>query len=193
MKSLLVLSVMVFVTTPVFAVDSVKCSKMLNDGLYKKYTYGGIGEAFWNVCTKNSKREGSSTVTSDATTETSTMMVDTRYTSNVWTSQTQSTSSFGECSMFAQAEQLKKDREIYIAQNEPEVLIDIARGGGEHLKVITFYSACNPDAYKELSSRLQKSISESESMPDSKTICTDIDKIILKNAFLSQNCVVSKR
>lgn len=191
MKSLLVLSVMMFVSSPLFAVDSVKCSKMLNDGLYKRYTYGGVGEAFWNVCTRNSKKEGSSTVTSDATTETSTMMVDTRYTSNVWTSQTQSTSSFGDCSMFAQAEQLKKDREVYIAQNEPEVLIDIARGGGEHLKVITFYSACKPDAYKELSSSLQKSISESETVPDFKSICNDIDQIISKNDFLKANCSAS--
>ncbi len=191
MKSLFVLSVMMFVTSSAYAVDSVKCSKMLNDGLFKKYTYGGVGEAFWNVCTRNTKKEGSSTVTSDATTETSTMIVDTRYTSNVWTSQTQSTSSFGDCSLFAQAEQLKKDREVYIAQNEPEVLIDIARGSGEHLKVITFYSACNPEAYQELSSSLKKSISESKSLPDSKTICANIDQIISKNEYLKANCVAS--
>lgn len=163
---------------------------MLNNGLWKKYKYGGVGEANINACTQGSKREGSSTVLSDGTTEASTASVDTKYTSNVWTSQTQSTSSFGECNAFAQSEQMKKDREIYIAQNESEVLMDIARGNGEHLKVVTFYSACPPEAYKELSSNLQKLISDSEKVPNSKSICQNIDSIISKNQSLKEKCAL---
>lgn len=190
MKLLLIL-VIALLTSPLFAIDSRKCSNMLNNGLWKKYQYGGVGEAYWNACTQGTKKEGSSTVTSDASTEASTTAVDTKYTSNVWTSQTQSTSSFGECSAFAQVEQLKKDREIYIAQNEPEVLIDIARGNGEHLKVITFYSGCGPEATKELGRNLQRTISEHSSIPDSKTISADIDLIINQSPSLKQACVAA--
>jgi hypothetical protein len=191
MKFLFIFMAMTALSTSVHAVDSRKCSAMLNNGLWKNYKYGGMGEAYWNTCTQGTKREGSSRVTSDGSTETTTMMTDTKYTSNVWSSQTQSTSSFGECSAFAKAEQLKKDREMYIAQNEYEVRIDIARGSGEHLKVITFYSACAQEAYSELSTKLKKSVSEMDSMPDSKTICTKIDKIISDNQSLKDKCIVS--
>lgn len=189
MKIYLVL-IATLLTSPAFAIDSKKCSTMLNNGLFKKYTYGGIGEAYWNVCTQGTKKEGASTVTSDASTETSTMTIDTKYTSNVWTSQTQSTSSFGECSAFAQLQQLKKDREIYIAQNETEVLIDVARGHGEHLKVITFYSGCLPEAHQELSSNLQKTFSGHQTVPNSKTLASDIDAVILNSTSLKENCLV---
>lgn len=188
MKSLLVLIVVLTTTSPLYAINSKKCSAMLNNGLWKKYRYGGIGESNANACTQGTKKEGSSTVTSDASTEGSTSMLDTKYTSNVWTSQTQSTSSFGECSAFAQTEQRKKDREIYMVQNEHEVLIDIARGNGEHLKVITFYSACAPEAYKELGLKLKQSLSKHSAMPEVKTLCSDIDLIISQSESLKQVC-----
>jgi hypothetical protein len=188
MKSLLVFVILLVTSSSLYAIDSKKCSKMLNDGLWRKYRYGGMGEAYWNACTQGTKKEGSSTVTSDATTEGTTTAVDTKYTSNVWTSQTQSTSSWGECNAFAQVEQLKKDREVYMAQNEHEVLIDIARGNGEHLKVITFYSACAPEAYTELGSKLKASLSKHNALPDVKTLCNDIDLIITQSDSLKQAC-----
>ena len=174
--------------SPVHAIDSQKCSAMLNNGMWKKYKYGGIGEAKLKACTQGTKQDGTSTATSDASTESTTMVVDTKYSTNVTKSQTQSTSSFGACSAFANVDQLKKDREVYIAQNEHEVLIDMARGSGEHLKVITFYSACAPEAYPELSSSLQKSISGKGQIPDIKTLCLDIDQIIAKNPSLKDKC-----
>lgn len=163
---------------------------MLNNGLWKKYRYGGIGEAYHNACTQGTKREGSSTVLSDGTTEGSTALVDPKYTSNVSTSHTQSISSFGDCSMFAQAEQLKKDREVYIVQNEYEVMIDISRGAGEHLKVLTFYSACAPEAYEELGTKLKESLSVGKGMPSSREICQSIDLIISSNQGLKSKCVI---
>lgn len=188
MKSLLCLVVVLMTTSTVYAMDSRKCSRMLNNGLWKKYKYGGVGEANMNACTQGTKKDGASTVTSDATTEASTTAIDTKYTSNVWTSQTQSTSSYGDCNTFAQVEQLKKDREIYMAQNEHEVLIDIARGNGEHLKVITFYSACAPEAYKELGLKLKQTLSKHDSIPEIKTLCTSIDLIISQSDSLKQVC-----
>jgi len=161
---------------------------MLNNGLWKKYRYGGIGEHNANMMTQGTKRDGASTVSSDVTSEATTALLDPKYTSNVLTSETQSTSSWGECSAFAHADQLRKDREVYMAQNEHEVMIDIARGAGEHLKVITFYSACFAEAYDELSVKLQKSIAESDKMPSTSEICQTIDRLITENNSLRSQC-----
>lgn len=187
MKSILFLGILV-ISSSAFAVDSRKCSNMLNNGLWKKYKYGGVGEYNINAMTQGTKRDGSSTASSDVSTEGTTAISDPKYTSNVSTSQTQSFSSWGECSAFAKTKELRKDREMYVAQNETEVLIDVARGGGEHMKVLTFYSACSPEAYPELSAKLQKAIGESESIPDSKFLCASIDKIITQSSELKSKC-----
>lgn len=188
MKSILILGISVILSSSVYAVDSKKCSNMLNDGLWKKYKYNGIGEANANAITQGTKRDGSSTASTDMSSDGTTGLLDPKYTSNVSTSQTQSTSSWGACSAFAHADQLRKDREVYIAQNQTEVLIDIARGNGEHLKVLTFYSACLPEAYSELSSKLQKTMSEAGTLPDSKTLCSSIDNIISQSNELKSKC-----
>lgn len=188
MKSILFFGILAVISTSAFAVDSRKCSNMLNNGLWKKYKYGGVGESNINAMSQGTKRDGSSTASSDVSTEGTTAISDPKYTSNVSTSQTQSLSSWGECSAFAKTKELKKDREIYVAQNQTEVMIDIARGEGEQLKVLTFYSACSPDAYAELSSKLQKSISQSQTMPDSKSLCASIDQIISQSADLKTKC-----
>lgn len=189
MKSCLLIAVVLMTSTSLFAIDSRKCSTMLNNGMWKKYRYGGMGEYNMNLMTQGTKKQGSSTVTSDVTTESTTALSDPKYYSNVSTSQTQSTSSWGDCSAFAQVQQLKKDREIYIAQNEHEVMIDVARGAGEHLKVITFYSACAPEAYSELSAEIQKSFAGAKTIPSTKTICQSIDKVISESASLKSKCV----
>lgn len=188
MKALAFFAVLIL-SSSAFAIDSRKCSNMLNNGMWKKYRYGGMGEYNANMITQGTKKQGSSTVSSDISTESSTAILDPKYTSNVSTSQTQSTSSWGECSAFAQAEQLKKDREVYIAQNRPEVMMDIARGTGEHLNVITFYSACAPEATAELSSKLQSTLAEEKTVPDTKTICQSIDRIISETESLKSKCV----
>lgn len=190
MKSFIVFSAILIASSSAFAIDSRKCSKMLNEGMWKRYKYGGMGEYNMNVMTQGTKKQGSSTVTSDVSTESSTALLDPKYYSNVSTSQTQSTSSWGDCSAFAHAEQLKKDREVYIAQNEHEVMIDVARGAGEHLKVITFYSACAPEAYPELSSKLQRSLAGEKTIPNTNTICQAIDDIISNNTILKSRCLV---
>lgn len=174
-----------------YAIDSDKCSAMLNNGLWKKYKYAGIGESYYKACTNGTKKDGSSTATSDGTTEGTTAISDPKYTSNVWTSESQSTSSWGACSMFADVKRLKEDRELYIAQNEPEVLIDLARGSGEHLKVLAFYSACLPSAYNELGQKLQYQISNNNEGFTSKSISNDIDKVITTSKTLRELCLTN--
>lgn len=173
------------------AIDSAKCSALLNDGLWKKYKYMGIGESNMKACTNGTKQDGSSTAISDSTTESTTAFSDPKYTSNAYTSQTQSTSSWGECSMFANVERLKEDREVYIAQNETEVLIDLARGKGEHLKVLTFYSACLPAAYSELGRKIQLQLAKSLDNYSARTIASDLDNAIIGSVELKDLCLTN--
>ncbi len=173
------------------AMDSAKCSALLNDGLWKKYKYMGMGESNMKACTNGTKKDGSSTATSDGTTEGTTAMSDPKYTSHVHTSQTQSTSSWGECSMFANVERLKEDRELYIAQNETEVMIDLARGKGEHLKVLTFYSACLPAAYSELGRKIQLQMARTLENYSAKTIASDLDNAINDSVELKDLCLTN--
>lgn len=190
MKMTLLLIVLA-ISSQAMAIDSNKCSALLNDGLWKKYKYMGVGESNIKACTNGTKKDGSSTATSDATTESTTALSDPKYTSHAYTSQTQSTSSWGECSMFADVQRLKEDREQYIVQNESEVLIDLARGKGEHLKVLTFYSACPPTAYAELGKRIQYQMSTSINSFSPKTIASDLDNVILGSEKLKQLCLTN--
>ena len=93
-----------------FSIDQKKCSKLLNNGLYKKYEYGGIDQPL----TKATKKHGSSKATSVTSTEGSTALLDPKYYSNITTSETQFLSSTGACSGIA-LNQIKENRRKYIA------------------------------------------------------------------------------
>lgn len=125
---------------PIMALDQAACSRLLNDGLYKKYQYGGVDQPF----TKAVKRHGLSKGSSATSTEGTTALLDPKYWSNVSTSETQSTSSTGECNLFG-LNKLKEQRELYFLQNRDELIADISQGRGEHLKVLAAYSLCDKD------------------------------------------------
>lgn len=90
MKIILLITLLSF---PAFAIDSVKCSRMLNDGLYKKYKWGGMGESNANAITAETRSSGPTTATSKISTEGTTALSDPVYYTNVSRSQTQSLSS----------------------------------------------------------------------------------------------------
>lgn len=152
---------------------------MLNNGLYKTYKYGGVGEAYWNAITQGSKKDGPFTVTGQSTTtEPTTMTFDPKYTTNAWTSQTQSTSSWGDCSMFALRDELRKNRKQYIDQNLNELKMEIARGEGEHLKVVVFYSACQKQAIAPISNYLRSHMPSYLGAGAIENISNDIDHLV---------------
>ncbi len=161
---------------------------MLNKGLYKTYKYGGIGEAYWNACTKGSKEDGPVTASSDATTEGSTALLDPKYYSNVSTSQTQSTSSWGDCSAFAMKVHFNEQRKQYIAQNLDEILIEIARGEGEHLKTVTFYSMCKKSTYPSIAKGLKRSFSVTKGSFGPREITSGIDSLMIADSDIGSNC-----
>lgn len=169
-----------------WARNHAKCSRFVNNGLFKKYKYIYITN---DHLTKNSSKDGVMKVSSDLSTENTTASSDTKVSSNQTTSTAQSISFWGDCSYIGFSEQLKKDRDLYIAQNEHEILIDISRGSGEHLKVVTFYSACGPMAYTELSKNLKIFYSVQKKLPKIENIGPIIDGIIFENEELKNHCV----
>jgi len=194
LKKELILIICVLLPSIAFGVDSAKCSKMLNNGMWKTYKYGGMGESYFNALTQGTKKDGISKASSESsTTEPSTMMFDTKYTSNAWASGTQSTSSWGDCSLFTMRKELKEQRKIYIAQNLDELKTEMARGKGEHLKVLTFYSGCHEKAYSGISRSIQNHYEEFAEMEDEGTIkhfVHQIDRIIKDSPELNEFCYV---
>lgn len=160
--------------------------------MLKKYKYGGMGEAYWQAITGGTKKDGSTKASSESsTTEPTTMLLDTKYTSNVYTSQTQSTSSWGDCSLFAIRKELKKLRKTYLAQNLNEIKIEMARGKGEHLQVLTFYSICSKEAYTPLSKSIQRNFSIiMQNKNHVNQLINHIDTTIKESSTLQKYCYI---
>jgi hypothetical protein len=162
-----------------FSIDYAACSKMLNDGLYKTYKYGGIDQPL----TKATKDHGFSSASSVTSTEGTTAILDPKYWSNITTSETQSTSSTGECSAIA-LNNLKSERELYIAQNRNELFLDIAMGEGKFTEVLAYMSLCDKQATPDFQKAIQGKI---ESFVDRKIdLGSLIDQAVIDSKLLGK-------
>lgn len=164
------------------AMNQSKCSKLLNNGLYKKYEYGGIDQPL----TKATKKHGSSKGTSATSTEGSTASLDPKYWSNITTSETQFISSSGACSAIA-LNQIKENRSKYIAQNFDEIKKEIAQADGEHLSVLAMFSLCDKSSEVPFMRALQKDFKKINSS-NSKTMSDIIDNKVKKSKVLALSC-----
>lgn len=184
-KPFLVGITLLFTSSLCFAIDQAACSKLLNNGLYKTYKYGGIDQPL----TKATKDHGISKSTSVTSTEGSTASLDPKYWSNVTTSETQSTSSWGPCNAIGMNDaDIKRNRALYIVQNKDEVIKEIAQGGGEHLKVLATFSLCDKSAYDSFSKTLQVGTAQFIEMKDDMSLGNIIDQKIKENRDLSVSC-----
>lgn len=165
----------------VLALDINACSRLLNNGLYKKYEYGGIDQPL----TKATKKHGSSKGTSATSTEGTTALLDPKYWSNVSTSETQTTSSSGECNLFA-LNQIKESRELYIIQNRDELMVEVSKGQGEHLDVLATFSLCDKGATSNFKQSLQHETSELLKVKEN--FGRVIDSMVSSNEVLNKAC-----
>lgn len=170
-------------THSVFALDFDVCSKMMNNGWYQKYEYGGVDQPL----TKATKKLGSSKGISATTTEGSTALSDPKYWSNVTTSETQFLSSWGDCSAIGLHE-VKEIREKYYVQNRPEILKEMSQGQGRHIEVLSSFSLCDSTARSEMGSAFQKNIQQ---FMDAKKgdYGTNVDVLIKNSLSLSKQCL----
>ena len=161
---------------------------MLNDGLYKKYEWGGIGDYNLNAMTKESKKNGYTSATSNISTEGSTAAFDPKYSSNISTSEAQSTSSTGECSLFA-LEERKNQREVFISQNYDQIKKNIAMGSGDHLSVLAWFSLCEDSAQQDYNLLLQKNFEKFFLKKEDKASLSEkIDHMISEEDALKKKC-----
>ena len=159
----------------------------MNNGWFKKYEFGGIGDSNINAMTNASKKEGSSTASSHITTEGTTAVSDPGYSTNVSASNTQSTSSWGECNIFAR-KRLQEYQEKYIEQNHAQVLKQISLGAGEHLQMLAFFNICENETYANFEKELQKNYSDILVRDGGKSIVKEIKKILNSNSNLRKAC-----
>lgn len=165
-----------------FAINQQACSRLLNDGLYKKYEYGGIDQPL----TKATKRHGSSKGSSATSTEGTTALLDPKYWSNVSTSETQATSSTGECNLFG-LNRLKEQRDLYIAQNRDEVLYQVVSGKGEHIDVIASFSLCDQDSFGQFSKALK---SQTASLISARAEYGAVINKAIRDSGLEKSCLI---
>lgn len=158
---------------------------MLNDGLYKKYEWGGVGDHNINAMTKETKKSGSSTATAKISTEGSTAVLDPKYSTNVTRSETQSTSSWGDCSLFGLLER-KAQRQAFIAQNLDQIKIEVAKGQGLHLESLAWLSLCENGTNSEFDMVLQKNFRQI--FIGEVQIPQEIDRIIQSSTQLQKKC-----
>lgn len=164
------------------AINQSSCSTMLNNGFYKKYEYAGIDQPV----TKATKKHGTIKSTSVTSTEGSTAVFDPKYWSNVSTSGTQGTSSWGECSLIGLQRTLQI-RENYIAVNKSEVFKEIAKSEGDHLAALASLSMCDDDKLNQFSSALQKNLPNLMKTPEGQ-FNQALDKIISEDSELNVSC-----
>lgn len=182
MKRWVLLGVLAF-SHSTWALDMDACSKLMNNGWYKKYEYGGVDQPL----TKATKKHGSSKGTSATSTEGSTASVDPGYTTNVYTSHTQFTSSWGACDSIG-LQRVEEAREKYYSQNKSEILKQMARGEGEHLAVLASFSLCDSDARAPLALQFQKNIQRFADL-SGNSYGAVVDSIIVSDSALATRCM----
>jgi hypothetical protein len=132
------------------AIDIPKCGKMINQGWFMKYDYFGLYFHGVTVSLDGTKNQGTSHVTTEGSKQMSTGMLDLGLWTNSTTGTSQSTSSWGECSLFA--EFIRKERmKIFMAENLNELKMDIASGSGEYLQAASEIYLCRHDKQQAMS------------------------------------------
>lgn len=164
--------------------DSTKCSNMLNNGLYKKYKWGGVGDHNLKAMTQETKKAGASSASSNISTEGSTALLDPKYYTNVTRSESQSTSSTGECSPFALKER-KQQREAFIVQNLEHIKVESAQGGGPYLEALAWISMCNDSVSPLFNSTLKANFQNVFLGHDAVQA---LDKVVSDSVELRQGC-----
>lgn len=170
-----------------FAIDSSKCSTMLNNGWYKKYKWAGVGEANSKAVTAETKKSGAIPATFNMGTENTTVTLDPKYSTNVSVSNTQVTSSWGPCSLLAM-KQRNLQREMYVQQNFDQIKKDIANGEGEHMKTLAWYALCDDNASQQYFQTLQKGFEQLNAAPQSGFV-GQMDALVEQNTSLQGKCL----
>ncbi|MDH4466598.1 MAG: hypothetical protein QE271_00955 [Bacteriovoracaceae bacterium] len=164
------------------ALDSSRCSSFLNNGMWKRYKYMGID----NPVTKATKNEGISKGTFVTSSEQSTGISDPKYWTNVSSSSSQGTSSWGDCRLLG-LNNLKNMRDNYFNEHAAEIFADISKGDGHFLSVLSSFSLCDQISLQAYNLKLRQNIGV---LTTSKTPIVEIDSLISNDEILKESCYV---
>jgi hypothetical protein len=180
-----IISVSFFVSITAHGWDSNRCKALLNDGLFKKYDYAGldISYASADASHKDGTTKGSFHVTGEQTTTT--------FDPKFWVHESSSiggfTTSTGPCKAIGLNE-IRQQRELYFAQNKTEIFKEIAKGRGEHLRVLSGYSLCEDSAVDHFSETIQSRMKEFIETPETRPYGIIIDDAIKQDESLKASC-----
>ena len=169
------------------AEDPAKCfNTRTSRAMLRKYNYKYVGPP--GVSSRTSGQEGSSKVSSARSTQNVTMISDPGVSTGESTSSTEFSSSYGDCDYFG-LNQRQIQREAFIAENLPELKRDIARGRGERLDILAYYSACNASATGQLAGALRSNYADLQGLGSGLgEFSSKIDTIIQRDPLLSRAC-----
>lgn len=140
-------------------------------------------------CTRTSStNENFSKASSASSTEQSTASVDPGITTGNWESQTEYTSSKGKCGLFWSQNSSWWKRQVFVAENYPELRRDVARGDGEYLDALQHLSLCQGVSQRAFSSALKAAYRELYQSDDLQTFSQQVDAVIRSHPSLATGC-----
>lgn len=187
MMRLIAVSVWLLFTADAFAYHPSQCWKTYTkSAMLGKYEYKYSSWDF--ISSKTSTEEGFSQVSSMSMTQHSRLSVDPGVTTTgASQSQTEFTSSKGDCSVWAG---LLMRREKFIAANLPAIKREIAYGDGEMLRSLVYLSGCSEATSKTVMMRLQASFQALDAVDNvSSAFSEAVDNVMARDAEISRACL----
>lgn len=186
MRNLYIALVLLALAPAARAYDFDKCFKRQTElALYRKYDYKYAGP-WWITC-RTSGKESSFAVSSESSTEHSTMSLDPGVSTGDMTSSSQFSSSWGECAAWGKTKK-QRERESFVAQNLDDLKRDVAFGRGETLDALAYYSDCDGGAQWRFAAALQDGYADLAGRAGDFTVM--VDSVIRRDAVLRAHCAV---
>ncbi len=184
----IIVTVLLFMSSSLaFSYNDKKCFGMYTKNALRKYDYKYLGPT--SVTSDTTTKEGSTKVTTQNSTQGSTMAVDPTVFGKRFISSTQYSSSFGECAMFG-FHDMEKERQYYIAVNTADIKRDIAFGKGTHIDALSKLSGCTAGSAGLLGSALKSKFSQIQDLEnDSYKFSEVIHQTIIGHSKLKQRCL----
>lgn len=183
----LLLIFLLLATSPAMAFQARPCAEKvwLKKGLFRKYDVKYSTIEF--ISFKTSTDEGSMKASSASSTQGSTMSLDPGITTGQSESSTQFSSTYGDCSIWANNDQWLR-RESYVAENMGSLRNDAARGEGEYLDSFMFLSGCPATSKSQFSKLLHENYSVLFNSDEDWGFASDVDVLVKHDSGLSAAC-----
>lgn len=136
----------------------------------------------------SSTHENFSKASSASSTEDSTRSVDPGIVTGALESYTEFSSSKGKCGQYFSQNRSWWKRQVFVAENYPELRRDVARGDGEYLDALQHLSLCQGVSQRDFSSALKAAYRELYQSDDLESFSQQVDAVIRSHPTLAPGC-----